>query len=214
MMMRLRVDFARVESETLPEMCACCCKTPLWDPAIPGTKMDKIFALQCPLGMCGGDGRRLQAHDGSKRTLKELVLSNPNPGGVAFPASSVLIDPPHLRGDRSRPGDIVALGRDVHRLDTAMDIVIAFGLTKSCLFSSSKSSEIVLKAAEKAKFGKDIKLVNPISSSSTMRFVSLALNKFYNAGPSLPSGSQIICYDLGDKAGRMLAPTRPFCSHS
>jgi len=69
----------------------------------------------------------IQAHDVVKRGLKELlVLSNPSPGGEAFPTSSVLIEPPpHLRGDISRPGDVLALGRDVHRMDTAMDIVIA-----------------------------------------------------------------------------------------
>jgi len=112
-----------------------------------------------------------------KRALiKEIVLSNPNPGGAAFPASSVLIEPPHIRRDNLRPVDILALGRDVHRLDTAMDIVIALGLTKSCLSSSCKSSDYVLKAAERAKFGKDKKSVNPISSSSTMRFVPLAMD--------------------------------------
>ena len=76
-----------------------------------------------------------------KRALKDLVLSSPNPGGPAFPASSVLIEPPHLRRDKSRPGDIMALGRDIHRLDIDIDLVIASGLTKSCLPSSCKSSE-------------------------------------------------------------------------
>jgi hypothetical protein len=48
-------------------------------------------------------------------------------------------------------GDIMALGRDVHMLDTTMDLIIASGLTKSCLSTSSKSSDFVLKATEKAK---------------------------------------------------------------
>jgi hypothetical protein len=117
------------------------------------------------------------------RALKELVLSNPNPGGAAFPASTILIEPPHLRGDKSIPRDIMALGRDVHKLDVAMNIVIASGLTKSRLSSSCKSYDFVLKAAEKAKFRKDIRSVNPISSSSTMRFVPLALNYFGLRGP-------------------------------
>ena len=77
--------------------------------------------------------------------MKDLVLSNVNPGGAAFPASSILIEPSHLRSDMSRLGDILALGRDVHRLDTAMDLGIASGLTQSCLSSSSKSSDFVLK---------------------------------------------------------------------
>ena len=77
----------------------------------------------------------------------------------------------------------MALGRDVHILDTAMDIVIAFGKTKSCLTSSCKSSDFVLKAAEKAKFGKDMKVVNPISNSFRIPFVPLALNLFGMRGP-------------------------------
>ncbi len=35
----LQGDFARLNADTLPEICACC-KAPLWDPAIPGSSMD------------------------------------------------------------------------------------------------------------------------------------------------------------------------------
>jgi hypothetical protein len=66
-----------------------------------------------------------------------------------------VIEPPHLRGDKSRPRDIMALGRNIHMLNNAMDIVIDSGLKKACLSSSCKSSDFVLKGAEKAKFGKD-----------------------------------------------------------
>ena len=118
--------------------------------------MDKLFAWQCHLGRCGGDGSRLQAHEVVKIALIDLVLSNPSPRGAAFPASSVLIEPLHLRKDRSRPGDILGLGRDVHRLDIAMDLVIASALQKSCLFSIDKCSDIVLKAAEKSKFNNNL----------------------------------------------------------
>jgi hypothetical protein len=122
-----------------------------------------------------------------KRALKDLVLSNPNLGRAVFQALSILIEPPHLRRDKSMPGDILALGMDVHMLYTAMDLVIALGLTKSCLTSSCKSSNFVLKVAEKAKFRKDRNSVNPISSSSTMRFVPLALNQFGLRGPHFQS---------------------------
>ncbi len=116
--------------------------------------------------------------------MKDLILSNPNPGGAAFPASSILIEPPHLRIGKSRPGDIMALGRDVQRMDdTTMDLVIAPCLTKSCLSSSCKCSDLVLKGVERAKFGKDRRSVNPISSSSTMRFVPLAPNHLGQRGP-------------------------------
>jgi hypothetical protein len=182
----LPVDYARLKDETLPETCACC-KAPLWDAAIQGSRMDRIFAWQCHMGRCGGDGRRLQAHEVVKRTMRDLVLSNTTPGGAAFPSSSIVIEPLHLRSDKSRPGDILALGRDVHRMDTAMDLVIASALTKSCLTSSSRSSDFVLKGAERAKFGKDRRSVNPISASSTMRFVPLALNHLGLRGPHFQS---------------------------
>jgi hypothetical protein len=147
--------------------------------------MDKRFAWQCHLGRCGGDGRRLHAHEVVKRALGDLVLSNSNSGGVAFPGSSILIDPSHLKRDKSKPGDIMGdiMGRDVYMLDTAMDLVIASGLAKSCLTSSYKSSDFVMKAAKKAKLMKDRNLVNPISVSSTMRFVPLALSHFGWKGP-------------------------------
>jgi hypothetical protein len=113
------------------------------------------------------------------------VLSNPNPGGAVFLAFSILIETPHLRRDKSRPGDIMALGMDVHMLDTAMDLVIASRLTKSCLSSSCKSSDFVPKAAKKAKFRKDKNSTYPISASSTMRFMSLALNHLGMRGPHI-----------------------------
>jgi hypothetical protein len=133
--------------------------------------LERIFAWQCHLGRCGGDGRRLQAHEVFKKIMRDVVLSNANPGGAAFPASNILIEPLHLRSDMSRPGDVLALGRDVHTMDTSMDLVIASDLTKSCLSSSSRSSDFVLKGAERVKFGKDRRSTYPIASSSTMRFV-------------------------------------------
>ncbi len=53
----------------------------------------------------------------------------------------------------------MALGRDVHRLDTAMDIVIASALQNSCLTSITKSSDVVLKAAEKNEVREGLDLV-------------------------------------------------------
>ena len=78
--------------------------------------------------------------------------------------------------DKSRPGDIMALGRGVYIMESAMDIVIASGHTKSCLTSSCKSSDNVLKVAKVAKFGKNMRSCNPIASSSTMRFIPAALS--------------------------------------
>jgi hypothetical protein len=72
------LDFARLNAETLPEMCSCC-KAPLWDSAIPGSRLDKIVAWQCHLGRCGGDGRQLQANEAVKRAMTDRVLSNVNP---------------------------------------------------------------------------------------------------------------------------------------
>ncbi len=98
----LPVDYARLKNETLPETCNCC-YAPLWDKDIHGSIMDKLFAWQCHLGRCGGDGRRLHAHEVAKRAIRDLVLTNPSPRGAAFQASSVLTEPPHLKKVRSRP---------------------------------------------------------------------------------------------------------------
>ena len=59
-----------------------------------------------------------------------------------------------------------------------MDLVVVSGLKKSCLSSSCKSSDFVLKAAKKTKSRNDLNSIKPIASSSTMRFVPLALNHF------------------------------------
>ncbi len=40
-----------------------------------------------------------------------------------------------------------------------------------------------MKAAERAKFGKDKKFVNPIALSSSMRLIDLALNHLGMRGP-------------------------------
>ena len=103
----------------------------------------------------------------------------------------------------------MALKRDVHILNTAMDIGIALGLTKSCLSSSCRSSDYVLKAAERAKFGKDKKVSE---SDLIILYDALCLSFFEPLGhdrPSFVGGAQRICHDHGDKAGRVLTPTRP-----
>ena len=68
-------------------------------------------------------------------------------------------------------------------MDSAMDIVIASGLTKSCLTSSCKSSDYVFKVAEVAKFGKDMRSCSSIASSSRMQIIPLALSHLGLRGP-------------------------------
>jgi hypothetical protein len=75
----LPFEYAELNPKTLPEMCASC-KAPLGDPSIGGSRLYKIFAWQCHLGRCGGDGRRLWANEARKLAINDLVLSNPNPG--------------------------------------------------------------------------------------------------------------------------------------
>ena len=119
-----------------------------------------------------------------------MVLTNPNPRGIiAFPASSVVAKPLHLRIYKSRHGVIVALGRDAYRMDSAMGIVITSRLTKSCLSSSIKSSDFVLKTVESKKFAKVRWSYIPISSSFTWHFIPLALNYM---------GLREICYHHGN----------------
>ena len=171
----LPYDFAKLEDFILPESCPCC-SAPLRDPGLHPSRPDRIFTWQCHAGRCGGDGRRLQAHEVYKMAVKRLVLTSPFPGGSVFPAASVLIEPQHLRQDRSRPGDIYAIGNGMHRKDVVMDVIITSALKQSCLSNASKGSDFVLRDAESVKFRKDARSSGPIQSSSTRRLIPLALN--------------------------------------
>jgi hypothetical protein len=137
-------DYPRLSRCNLAEICPCC-SVPIWNQSLSFTVADRIFAGQCHSGRCGGDGRRLQAHEVMKMAIKRLVLSNSCPVGCAFPPSSIMIETSHLRPDKTRPGDIYACGRGIHRKDCVMDVVIALALQISCLSSSTKSSDFVLR---------------------------------------------------------------------
>jgi hypothetical protein len=45
----LPVDFAKLDGETLPEVCACC-NAPMWDQSLVGSRPERIFAWQCHTG--------------------------------------------------------------------------------------------------------------------------------------------------------------------
>jgi len=137
---------------------------------------DRIFTWQYHAGSFGGDGRRLQAHEVFKMVVKRLVLTSFSPGGCVFPAASILIEPKHLRQDRSRPGDIYAIGNGLHRKDVVMDVVITSFLKQSCLSNASKGSEYVLRTAKAIKFRKNARSTGPIQSSATRCLVPLAIN--------------------------------------
>jgi len=55
-----------------------------------------------------------------------------------------------------------------------MDLVIAYGLQKSCLLPLSKSSDYVIRNAENKKFRNDLRFKGPIQNSATRRFIPLA----------------------------------------
>ncbi len=135
-----------------------------------------IFIWPCHMGRCGGDDRRLQAHETVKLAMKELVLCSPTPAGCVLPASLVLIEPRHLRQDQSRPGDLYVVGHGMRRKDAAMDIVIASALQLSCLLPSTRSSDYVIKEVEDKKFRRDASSMGPIPDSATRRLIPLAMN--------------------------------------
>jgi len=140
------------------------------------TPADRIFVWQSHLGRCGGDGRRHHAHEAVKLAMQRLVLSCPDPARCSFPKESILIEPVHLRHDKSRPGDIYAVGAGLYRKDTVMDLVVTSALQKSCLTNTSKSPDYVIRKAENEKYMKDARFANPIQNNSTNRFVPLAIN--------------------------------------
>ena len=108
--------------------------------------------------------------------FKKLVLSNPYPGGGAFPSSSILTEPLHLRQDISRHGDVVALEKGIYLKDAAMDCVVVSGLAKSCLSNQANKSDFSLRLAEKAKFTKVRRSSCPVASSTTMRLIPFVVS--------------------------------------
>ncbi len=108
--------------------------------------------------------------------FKRLVLTSSSPRGCVFPAASVLIEPMHLRQDRSRPGDVYAGGNMMHMKNAVMDIVITLALKQSCLLSASKSSDFVIRAAESLKFKVDARCTDSIKASATHHLIPLAFN--------------------------------------
>ncbi len=94
--------------------------------------------------------------------MKHLVLTSSSPGGSVFPSAFVLIEPWHLRQDKSRPGDVYDVGNGMHRRDTVMDIVITSALKQSCFLQVTKDSDNVIRAAESIKFIADSRSTSPI----------------------------------------------------
>ena len=107
--------------------------------------------------------------------MQRLVLSCPNPVGCAFLKESILIEPAHLRQDKSRPGDIYAMGTGLYTKDTVMGLVVTSAPQNSCLTHTSKSSDYAIRKAENEKYKKDARSTGPIQNSSTKRFVPLAM---------------------------------------
>ena len=140
------------------------------------SRPDMVFIWQCHMGRCGGDGRRLQAHETVKLAVKKLVICCPTPAGCVLPSAAVLIEPRHLRQDQSRPGDLYAVGHGMHRKDSAMDIVVTSALQPSCLLPSTRSSDYVIKLVEDRKFRRDAASTGPIQNSATRRLIPLAMN--------------------------------------
>ena len=94
--------------------------------------------------------------------VKHLVMTSSPPGGSVFLAASVLIEPRHLRQDRSSPGDVYAIGHGMHMKDFVMDIIITSAIKSSCLTHASKGSDFVIRDAESVKFRKDARSSGPI----------------------------------------------------
>ena len=93
-----------------------------------------------------------------------------------FTAASVLIEPRHLRQDRSRPGDVYAIGNGMHWKDSVMDIIVTPALKQSCLTYASKCSDYVIRDTESVKFKAEARSTCPIQSSATRRLIHLTLN--------------------------------------
>jgi hypothetical protein len=68
------------------------------------------------------------------------------------------------------------MGTGLYEKDTVIDTVVTSALQKSCLIQTSKISDHAIRKAENEKYMKDKRYDGPIQSSSTKRFVPLAMN--------------------------------------
>jgi len=90
----LPFDYVKLEPKTMPEIDVCLLQVSVVGPEDKRHQIGQNHFLSVsPRKMMREGGRRLQTHDVIKRALKDLVFSNPNPGGAAFPASSILTEP-------------------------------------------------------------------------------------------------------------------------
>jgi len=74
----LPYGYAKLSSETLPEMCSCC-KAPLWDPAVRGSRMEKIFALSMSFGEIRRRWKETPSLRGGKAGFKRPYTDQPQP---------------------------------------------------------------------------------------------------------------------------------------
>ncbi len=92
-----------------------------------------------------------------------MVLTSSSPGGSVFLVASVLIYMPNrLRRDRSRPGDVYAIGNGIQNKDNVMNIVVTSALKQSCLSHATKSSDYVIRGVESVKFREDARSIGSI----------------------------------------------------
>ncbi len=181
---------------------ACPCRSALLcDRCLHPTRADRIFTWQCHMGRCGEDGRRLHGHEVVKLAMKMLVLSCSSPAGFVFPETYVLIEPLHLRQDMSRPGDLYALGQEMHKKDAVMDIVITYELEKLCLIQTTKCSDFGIRDVENMKFRSDASSTCPIHNSATIRIIPLALNPLGMRGGHFKAALKEFATSLVTKPG-------------
>jgi len=91
--------------------------------------------------------------------------------------NTILYCPDLRHQDRSRPGDVYAIGNGMHMKDIVMDFVVTSALKHARLIHATKGSDCVIRAVESVKFRADARSTGPIRSSATRRLIPLALNQ-------------------------------------
>ena len=175
--------------------------------------MDMIFAWQCHLGRCGGDGRRLHVHEAIKRTMRDFVLSNVNSGERRFQhqafSSSLLISAVtgpgqakgHPRSGEERPhnGHCYGPGYRLRRLD---EIVLIFLFKKLRFCPQGIGTRQVREGQE---------IGHPDCFFFNDAVYSIGSQPFWTAWATFSSSAQRIRLHSGHEAGGILSTARPFC---
>jgi len=183
----LHVDFARQNADTLPEMCSCC-KAPLWDSAIPGSRLN-IFLLGSATWVdavgTGGDNKLMKQLKGLRKIWSFLMRTREE---RLSPARG------HLGSWEGRPQNEHCNG------------------PRNCLWSNEIVLILILQKLRfrpqgrgTSQFWEGREIGQPDRLIFHDAVCSIGCKLFGTTGSSFPSNAQGVCLHPGHEAGELFS---------